>query len=235
MRWIIWPLMTASTAAVPIPATDAAVLRATLAEIATRNDYCIPAALDEAPFAGIRRDMAEYASDQRAIAEAEGKPAPPPPSDADVSRNIADHVGSGWLGLDDKPVAEAVLAPIRAAAVALAMRGDPAPLPGEPVVELNASASADDVIATSADVPGPPDHGTLSPAWLAKGQRLQPVGDHCTSPTASLSAVAREGDVAFVDVGFVWGPLAGVGETWALRRGEHGRWQVVARRHTWVS
>ena len=70
-------------------------------------------------------------------------------------------------------------------------------------------------------------------AGLGAAQRLGTAAT-CGFPVLTLSAVARRGDIAFVEVGISGGPLSGAGEIWALRRTPDG-WRTVARRRTWVS
>lgn len=243
MKRLTIAALLALAGAAPPPAEDAAVLRAVLADVGARSAYCVAAALGEAPFAGFRRDLAAAeANDDKPAADA-----------AQRALALRDRISWGWTSAAGKPLDPALLERIVVAAVAIAERGDPTRPPPDPgtIVDLNAIDAADvpveavtDAMLDEADsleaaaeaaLPASPpaeaDHGRIDATWLAPGQRL---AEDCPNPSATLSAVARQDDLAFVSVGLVWAPLAGVGETWVLQR-DGATWRRIARRHDWVA
>lgn len=264
------PVPAPLVAQVAVSPEDAALFRDVLREVGP--DYCVTSALAEAPFAGLRRDMADYAEMETEMAAMETemaaleKRAPRLPKDpAERELALRDRVGWGWVTDARKPVEAALLARITDAAAKIAQRGDPTPLPadGDAVGELNTmdaegvmpepaatlqppatpAAPSDDPLLAEADrleamadaagphTSAPRDHGQIERGWLAPGQRL---AADCALPSATLSAIAREGDLAFLSIGTVWGPLAGHGETWAMQRTASG-WRRVARRQDWIA
>ena len=214
---------------------DADVLRTALAAvIAPKNDHavCVTRSLDEPPFAGLRRELAEDAADRH-----RSEP------NAAARQRALEQMLSNWAGSDGAPLDSAEHAEIIHAAVVLAQQGDPRPKPVRQTPDMlvtdvgNGSVPPPDYGPTSeAGLGSPPDaisFGFVQRDWLTRGQRLGGPGE-CDFPSISLSAVAREGVWAFVDVGIAQAPLAGVGQTWAFRREQHG-WRRIAIRLTWVS
>lgn len=199
MRWTIVPLALLAGAAVPVADEDAGILRRVLA--ATDRDgaaMCVPAQLTEAPFAGIRRMIDEYAQDH-------DRAAPGPAERRTTIRAMT----ADWEWSADRPADAALRRQVKDAAYTLAESGDPTPVEDEAVGDLNASDTPD---GAGAAPPAPPrDVGKLAAEWLAPGQRLG-TADGCGFPVLTLSAVARHGDIAFVEVGIVGAPLSGAGE-----------------------
>ncbi|PCG10164.1 hypothetical protein COA17_01495 [Sphingomonas ginsenosidimutans] len=221
MRWTILPLALLAGAAVPVADEDAAVLRGVLAAVDRGGaGMCVPAELTEAPFAGIRRMIVEAAHDHNHQA--------PGPAER---RTAIRAMTAEWEWVADRPVGPALRRAVTDAAYMLAESGDPTPVEYEAVGELNASDTPEGGATVSPAQPR--DFGKVDAGWLALGQRLGTAAT-CGFPVLTLSAVARRGDIAFVEVGISGGPLSGAGEIWALRRTPDG-WRTVARRRTWVS
>lgn len=212
--------LTLSGAARVIPENEDVLRTAlTLAGAGSRPGYCVAAALTDAPFSGLRRDMAEYAA-------VEGRPEP----DAATRRATLRQVVAGWMGPNGATLDQAAATALTGAALAVAERGDPTPLPMIEVTDLN---SAGDPSADPAPARSVPADRVVNRAWLAPGQRFGGLAG-CGYPSLSLSAVSREGPFAFVEVGVVGASLAGAGEIWAFHRTAEG-WRRIAVRRTWVS
>lgn len=117
----------------------------------------------------------------------------------------------GWSWTTEKgPVDAGLAARLRDAAIAIIERDHRLPLPRE---RRRAN--------------GP----KLAESWLAPGQSL---GERADCTTVIVSEVARDGALAFVDVGIMQAPMAGAGRRWVLEQ-SRGAWRVVATQLLWVS
>lgn len=207
-----------------VPREQADVMRVVLADKDAGAPYCVTDKLGEPPFAGAQRGISENADRE--------------PGARARTAALREYTRYGWVSPQGGPLAAPMNARIVAAALALAEQGDPTPslLEDDTVINLNETNPASQVEAEtenpeSAAGTSQADYGRVDRTWLAPGQRL---GEDCPFPSLSLSAVALQGDMAFVDVGRVWAPLAGVGEIWVFERKGKG-WTRIARRQTWIS
>lgn len=209
--------MLALLSAAPLPSDDAGVVRAALIRVGGDRDTvrCVTPHLIGRPFEDMRRNMAG-SPDILAVTP-------------EVRKTVARQwvAQEHWIGADDLPLTGAQRDALNDAVVSLLL-ADPFPPPpsaDEAVGELNGTDGTPATPEPVADGPA------ISPDLLRPGQQLQPTRG-CLSVT--LSNVVRHGDLAFVDIGIVGGPLSGSGEQWAFRRDGAG-WRWIAGHQTWIS